>query len=111
MNVHFRNNKGHVSRAQLRQVLATAVVLLSEEEEYALEQRYNDELGFDYVAFLKELEAIKIEEPLYKSMLEEKKKINAEKPPPEGSVDETNIVLILAKIKAKVVRERVKVNC
>ncbi|XP_029049367.2 uncharacterized protein LOC114879045 [Osmia bicornis bicornis] len=103
-----RNNKGHVSRAQLRQVLATAVVLLSEEEEYALEQRYNDELGFNYVLFLKELEAIKIEEPLYNSMLKEKMKINAEKPPPEGSVDETNIVLILAKIKAKIVRERVK---
>ncbi|XP_034184983.2 uncharacterized protein LOC117606539 isoform X1 [Osmia lignaria lignaria] len=106
-----RNNKGHVSRAQFRQVLATAVVLLSEEEEYALEQRYNDELGFNYVLFLKELEAIKIEEPLYKSMLEEKMKINAEKPPPEGSVDEKNIVLILAKIKAKIVRERVKVDC
>ncbi|CAL7935870.1 unnamed protein product [Xylocopa violacea] len=104
-----RHNKGHVSRAQLRQVLSTAALLLSEEEQFALEQRYNDELGFNYSWFLKELEARQIEEPLYQSMLKEKTIINAEKPPPEATVDETNIVLILAKIKAKVVRERIKV--
>nr|XP_003701096.1 PREDICTED: uncharacterized protein LOC100876752 [Megachile rotundata]XP_012135529.1 PREDICTED: uncharacterized protein LOC100876752 [Megachile rotundata]XP_012135530.1 PREDICTED: uncharacterized protein LOC100876752 [Megachile rotundata] len=104
-----RNNKGHVSRAQMRQVLTTAAVLISEQEEYALEQRYNDELGFNYIWFLRELESQRIEEPLYASLLKEKEMINAEKPPPEPSADETNIVLILAKIKAKVVRERVKV--
>lgn len=75
-----------------------------------MEQRYNDELGFNYIWFLEELEARPVEESLYLSVLEEKKKINAEKPPPEVAADETNIVLILAKIKAKVVRERVKVN-
>lgn len=43
-------------------------------------------------------------------MVKEKRRINAEKPPPEVTAEETNIVLILAKIKAKVVRERIKVN-
>ncbi|CAK9796667.1 hypothetical protein ANTQUA_LOCUS837 [Anthophora quadrimaculata] len=104
-----RHNNGHVSRSQLRQVLQTAAVLLSEEEEFALEQRYKNDLGFNYNGFLMELEARKIEEPLYNSVLQEKKKINAEKPTPEATADETNIVLILAKIKAKVVRERVRV--
>ncbi|KAK1121499.1 hypothetical protein K0M31_010302 [Melipona bicolor] len=104
-----RHNKGHVSRSQLRQVLSIAAVLLSEEEEFALERRYNNDLGFNYNWFLKELEAQRIEEPLYHSMIKEKRQINAEKPPPEVTAEETNIVLILAKIKAKVVRERIKV--
>nr|XP_031846381.1 uncharacterized protein LOC116432948 [Nomia melanderi] len=104
-----RNNKGHVSRSQLRQVLTTATVLLSQEEEFALEQRYNDELGFNYVWFLKELESKPIEASLYDSVLQEKQRINSERPPPEADANETNSVLILAKIKAKVVRERVKV--
>lgn len=106
----FRHNKGHVSRAQLRQVLTTASMLLSEEEEFALEQRYNNDLGFNYMWFLTELESKKIEKPLYNYILKETRKINAEKPPPEVDANEKNIVLILAKIKAKVVRERVKVN-
>lgn len=103
-----RHNKGHVSRAQLRQVLTTASMLLSEEEEFALEQRYNNDLGFNYMWFLTELESKKIEKPLYNYILKETRKINAEKPPPEVDANEKNIVLILAKIKAKVVRERVK---
>ncbi|KZC06769.1 hypothetical protein WN55_07542 [Dufourea novaeangliae] len=104
-----RNNKGHVSRSQLRQVFTTATVLLSQEEEYALEQRYIDDLGFNYIWFLKELESKPVESPLYDSVLEEKKKINSEKPASKADMNETNIVLILAKIKAKVVRGRVKV--
>ncbi|KAK2582407.1 hypothetical protein KPH14_004725 [Odynerus spinipes] len=105
-----RHNHGHVTRAQMRQVLTSSTVLLSLEEEFALEQRYNDDLGFNYYYFLEELEAKPITEPLYNRILEEKKKANAEKPAPVGSEDETNIVLVLAKIKAKVVRERVKVS-
>lgn len=84
-------------------------ILLSPEEILVLERRYNDDLGFDYFRFLQELEARPIEEPLYRQMLEDKIRINAEKPPSEPHEDETNIVLILAKIKAKVVRERIKV--
>jgi len=76
---------------------------------FALEQRYNDDLGFDYKRFLQELEVLPIQEPLYNQILEQKKKLNAEKPPSEPHEDETNIVSILAKIKAKVVRERIKV--
>lgn len=105
-----RNNCGHVTRAQMRQVLTTATILLSSEEEYALERRYNDDLGFDYYRFLKELEAKPIVAPLYDRMLEEKKRVNAEAKFPPSTEDETNIVLVLAKIKAKVVRERIKVN-
>lgn len=93
----------------MRQALAAAIILLSPEELLALERRYNDDLGFDYNRFLQELEAQSISEPLYHRMLEEKKRLNAERPPSEPHEDETNIILILAKIKAKVVRERIKV--
>lgn len=94
----------------MRQVLTTAAVLLSREERYALEQRYNDDLGFNYFRFIEELESLPIEVPLYNTVLEETKKINSDKPPRKPTQDETNIVIILAKIKAKVVRERIKVK-
>lgn len=103
----FRHNHGHVTRSQLRQGMNTACILLSREEVFALEQRYNDELGFNYAWFIEEMEALPPNVPLYHAMLEEKKILNAEKSPPKATNDETNIVLILAKIKAKVVRERI----
>lgn len=86
-----------------------ATILLSPEEALVIEQRYNDDLGFNYTRFLQELELQPIAVPLYHRMLEDKKRLNAEKPPSEPHENETNIVLILAKIKAKVVRERIKV--
>ncbi|KYM82924.1 hypothetical protein ALC53_06636 [Atta colombica] len=104
-----KHNCGHVTRMQFRQVLIMATILLSPEEEFALEKRYNDDMGFNYTRFLQELEFQPIVEPLYYRMLEDKKRLNAERPPSEPHEDETNIVLILAKIKAKVVRERIKV--
>ena len=106
----YRINHGHVTRSQLRQVLTTAVILLSREEIYALEQRYNDDLGFNYSWFLEELEARTIERPLYHNMLQEMRKINAPRASPQPTEDETNIVVILAKLKAKVVRERINVK-
>ncbi|EGI71118.1 hypothetical protein G5I_00054 [Acromyrmex echinatior] len=104
-----KHNCGHVTRAQFRQVLVLATIFLSPEEEFVLEKRYNDDMGFNYTRFLQELESQPIVEPLYCRMLEDKKRLNAERPPSEPDEDETNIVLILAKIKAKVVRERIKV--
>lgn len=98
-----------MTRTQLRQILTSIAILLSPEEVFALERRYNDDLGFNYTWFLQELEARPIEEPLYHQLLEVKKRLNAEKPSPAPHEDETNIVLILAKIKAKVARERIKV--
>lgn len=105
----IRHNCGHVTRTHLRQVLITALILLSPEEIFALEQRYNDDLGFNYTRFLQELEHQPIAEPMYHCVLKDKRRLNAEKPPSEPHEDETNIVLILAKIKAKIVRERINV--
>lgn len=71
--------------------------------------RYNDELGFNYLSFLKDIDATPITTPLYKTMLEELKQLNSEPPQKAPSSDDEDIVLIIAKIKAKVIRERVTV--
>lgn len=48
----------------MRQSLLSNGILISDEEVYALEQRFNDDLGFNYLWFLKEVESRNIEEPL-----------------------------------------------
>lgn len=72
--------------------------------------RYNDEMGFNYARFLQDLEALPITKPLYEKLVNERLILNAEKPLPIPCQDERDIVLILGKIKAKVVRERVNVS-
>ncbi|XP_074114898.1 uncharacterized protein LOC141537673 [Cotesia typhae] len=108
-NDYDKLNHGYVSRNQLRQVLTTATILVSPEEIFALEQRYNDELGFNYASFLKDLDSKTVEAPLYGKMLEEMKHLNSESPKTDPSVDDKDIVQIIAKIKAKLVRERITV--
>jgi hypothetical protein len=52
----LRHNNGYVSRSQMRQCLLSNGILLSDEELYALEERFNNEVGFNYFWFLKEVE-------------------------------------------------------
>ncbi|KAJ9598822.1 hypothetical protein L9F63_026644, partial [Diploptera punctata] len=108
-NDYDKHNNGHVSRSQFRQCLVANGFLLSDQELYALEQRYNDDMGFNYFWFIREAEPKKFEEPLYMGYVENIKKLNVEPVPPPPKNKETDIVEILAKIKGKVVRERVRV--
>ncbi|KAK4881782.1 hypothetical protein RN001_005101 [Aquatica leii] len=103
-----KHNNGHVSRAQMRQCLLTSGILLSDEELYALEERFNDELGFNYFWFLREVEP-KYEQPLFAGLVSDMKKINAPPRPKPTERKEKDIVLILAKIKGKVVQDRVRI--
>lgn len=48
----------------MRQCLLTNGILLSDEELYALEERFNDDVGFNYFWFLKEVEPNVQDEPL-----------------------------------------------
>lgn len=63
-----KHNNGHVSRSQMRQCFITYGILLSDEELFALEQRFNDDVGFNYFWFLKEVEATKLEAPLVSTL-------------------------------------------
>lgn len=48
----------------MRQVFSFNSLLLTNEELYALEERYNDDMGFNYYTFLRDIAARKLEEPL-----------------------------------------------
>ncbi|XP_022825939.1 uncharacterized protein LOC111355990 [Spodoptera litura] len=101
---HDEHNNGHVSRAQVRRVLARLGVLPSAQQVRALEARYLDDCGFSYVRLLDEM----VERPV------ESATIAGPGPAPRSArsstVDplETDIVQILAKIKGKMVREGVR---
>ncbi|XP_053605525.1 uncharacterized protein LOC128672415 [Plodia interpunctella] len=97
---HDPLNNGHVSRAQVRRVLARLGVLPTAMQVRALEERYLDDCGFSYVQLLDEME----ERPV------ESATISSSPPPPRGPPAgpdplQTDIVQILAKIKGKMVRE------
>ncbi|KAG6448171.1 uncharacterized protein LOC115442276 [Manduca sexta] len=98
---HDEHNNGHVSRAQVRRVLARLGVLPAAALVRALEDRYLDDLGFSYVRLLDELE----ERPVESATIAGPS--TAPKPPRVTTVDplQTDIVQILAKIKGKMVRE------
>lgn len=53
----------------MRQCLLTNGILLSDEELYALEERFNDDVGFNYFWFLHEAEPKRHEEPLVRDFL------------------------------------------
>lgn len=48
----------------MRQALCSNGILLSDEEVVALEERFNNDMGFNYVWFLKDVEPRPDEEPL-----------------------------------------------
>ncbi|CAH1119695.1 unnamed protein product [Phaedon cochleariae] len=101
-------NNGHVSRSQMRQALHFNGILLSDEEIFALEERFNDDVGFNYFWFLKDVDSSNAE-PLYTQFVTDMLKLNAEKPMEKPTRREQDIVQIMAKIKGKVVRERIRV--
>ncbi|XP_044761685.1 uncharacterized protein LOC123318965 isoform X2 [Coccinella septempunctata] len=104
-----KTNNGHVTIPNARQCLVTNGILLSDEELYALEERYNSDMGFNYFWFLKEVEPKREEVPLYQGLYAKTKAVNAPPPKKPPTRAEKDIVQILAKIKAKVVRDRIRV--
>ncbi|KAF7278926.1 hypothetical protein GWI33_007829 [Rhynchophorus ferrugineus] len=104
-----KHNNGHVSRNQMRQALNSNGILLSDDELFSLEERFNSDMGFNYFWFLKEVKPKPTDEPLYIGFLQDMKRLNSEPPKAPPSRKERDIVQILAKIKGKVVREIIRV--
>ncbi|KAL1506511.1 hypothetical protein ABEB36_005862 [Hypothenemus hampei] len=104
-----KHNNGHVSLNQMRQALNSNGILLSDDELFALEERFKNDMGFNYVWFLTEVEPKPADEPLYVGFLEDMKRLNAEKSRKPPTRQEKDIVQIIAKIKGKLVRERIRV--
>ncbi|XP_026759807.2 uncharacterized protein LOC113518964 [Galleria mellonella] len=100
---HDQHNNGHVSRAQVRRVLARLGVLPAAAQLRALELRYLDDCGFNYVRLLHEMEERAVESATIARPVAAPRR-------PRVAADplETDIVHILAKIKGKMVREGVR---
>lgn len=97
-------NNGHVQRDQMRQTLHSNGILLSEEELFALEDRYNNDMGFNYFWFLKDVVPENDKEPSHGGFEHEK-----HKPSETATRLEKNIIHILAKIKEEAIRKKIKV--
>ncbi|XP_046666960.1 uncharacterized protein LOC124358706 [Homalodisca vitripennis] len=109
-NDYDKARNGHVTRSQFRQVLKLNCILLTDEQIYALEQRYLDEMGFNYFHFMKEADPIPEPQPLYEEMLEGRIKLNAKEFKMPIQPCERDIVAILAKIKKQIICYRIRLS-
>lgn len=104
-----RLNIGHVSRSQMRQVLLTNGILLSDEEMYALERRFNNDMGFNYMWFLREADPADYAIPKFAEFREKQVLINGPPCVRRATLAETDIVQVVAKIKGQTVRLRMRI--
>ncbi|XP_041989289.1 uncharacterized protein LOC121740621 [Aricia agestis] len=103
---HDRLKSGHVLRTHVSRVLARLGVLMTAAQLRALEDRYLDDCGFNYFALLEELEEQRPESVTSPSAaVAHARRVTTPAPTPD---EQTNIVLILAKIKGKMVREGIR---
>ncbi|XP_039441985.1 uncharacterized protein LOC120422565 [Culex pipiens pallens] len=102
------HRNGHISRSQVGEALSMAGVFITEEQRYALNERYSDDLGFNYVNFLKDFDPCPKIASAYEEMQDRLAKINADAGP-EPHPHEQDIVRVLAKVKGQVVRRRLRI--
>ena len=103
-----KHNNGHITKSQFRQCLATLDLHADADEVTAIEHKFSDDIGFNYLQFLNELIPKRPEIPKYKEHLKELQAANAQKKPREiDALTELNSILL--KIKTKVCKERIRV--
>ncbi len=107
--MHFRHNNGHVTRAQFRQCMTMVELLLTEDEMLALEAKYVNDSGFNYLHFLQELQPQEPVQPMYVERLKELRRTNEKTKLPERE-PEGDLDAVLLKIKTRVFKERVRVH-
>ncbi|XP_053393487.1 uncharacterized protein LOC123564874 [Mercenaria mercenaria] len=103
-----RHNNGHVTMSQFRQCLTMLELHCTEPEMIALEAKFHNDTGFNYLAFLSELMPEEPPQFMYRSRLEELRNTNAKKTLPELNAQK-DLESILLKVKTKVSRERMRV--
>lgn len=106
---NYRINIGHVTRSQMRQVLLTNGILLSDEEMYALERRFNNDIGFNYTWFLREADPREYAIPKFEEFRAKRELLNAPAKPLVPTNEEKDIVQVVAKIKGFTVRNRMRI--
>lgn len=93
----------------MRQVLLTNGILLSDEEMYALERRFNNDMGFDYMRFLREADPSDYAIPKFTEFREKQILVNTPAAAVRPSFAELDIVQVVAKIKGQTVRQRMRI--
>ena len=96
-----RHNNGHVTQSQFRQCMTMLELHCTEPEMVALEAKFCNDTGFNYLAFLADLQPAEPAKFMYQTRLEEIRKTNE-----RGSLPELNpskdLESVLLKVKTKV---------
>ena len=101
LSFFVRHNNGHVTTAQFRQCLTMLELHCSEPEMIALEAKFCNDTGFNYIAFLEELQPRDPQQFMYEKRLEEIRKTNQRKSLPELNAQK-DLEGVLLKVKTKV---------
>lgn len=104
-----KHNNGHVTRMKFRQALTMVEIPISEPEMAALEARFCNDVGVNYLAFMQELQPVDPPSHMYVKRMEDVRSTNAKKALPELH-SEGDLEKILLKIKSKVSKERIRVE-
>ena len=97
----FRHNNGHVTKSQFRQCLTMLELHCTEPEMIALEAKFCNDTGFNYIAFLSELQPEAPPKFMYETRLEDIRKTNQRKILPELNAQK-DLESVLLKVKTKV---------
>ncbi|XP_038638944.1 uncharacterized protein LOC119956125 [Scyliorhinus canicula] len=103
----YKNN--HVFRAQFRRCLSQLNLPAADEEMDLLEKVFSDELGFDYVRFLEQVDPPEKPEQMYKKLTNDILLLKESRKNLEMEAT-TDINCILEKIKTKAYRKPVKIG-
>uniref|UniRef100_A0A336LCA6 CSON008072 protein n=1 Tax=Culicoides sonorensis TaxID=179676 RepID=A0A336LCA6_CULSO len=103
-----RHRLGHVSINQFHQVLSSIGALLTSKEIQSLERRYLDDMGFNYILFLRDIEPQATSLPKYIAYTEKKIQLNSAQKPVKAQP--RDIIHIIADIKAQAVRKRINIS-
>ena len=96
-----RHNNGHVTRMQFRQCLMMLELNATVDEMQALESKFCNDTGFNYIAFLSELQPSEPPKFMYEQRLKDIRLANDKQKLPERNVA-SDLEGVLTKIKTKV---------
>lgn len=102
-----RHNRGYVTKSQFCQCLTSLCFNANKEEMDVIIEKFSDDIGFNYLRFLEELQPSEKTESKYIQRLKELTLVNAKeiKDPGSGGIEQ-----VMIKIKTKIAKERVRVE-
>ncbi|XP_053698584.1 uncharacterized protein LOC128745534 [Sabethes cyaneus] len=103
------HRNGQITRSQVGEALSMAGVKITEEQQYALNQRYGDDFGFDYVRFMRDVDPSPPTNAAYQDLQPRLAAINATGNKTIPHPHECDIVRVLAKVKGQVVRRKLRI--